>query len=49
MDEVLISIKNLEKTYGEKNDFLALKKEAQLVLKDVNLDKYGIVDFFGLS
>lgn len=51
MDETLISIKNLEKTYGAEADFLAPKKEAQLVLKNVNLDikKSEIVSLVGES
>ena len=38
MQETLIQIKNLQKTYNEEKSFLAPKKEPQLVLKNVNLD-----------
>ena len=38
MNNVLISIKNLEKTYVQEPSFLSLKKQSQLVLKGVNLD-----------
>ena len=51
MDEILISIKNLEKTYNTKSDFLTPKKESQLVLKNINLEinKGEIVSLVGES
>ena len=51
MDNVLISIKNLNKTYEEKESFLTPKKEAQHVLKNINLDirKGEIVSLVGES
>ena len=47
----LISIKDLNKTYSEQNGFLTIKKEAQHVLKGVNLDikKGEIVSLVGES
>ena len=49
--ENLISIKNLEKTYFEEQSFLSPKREAQLVLKGINLDikKGEIVSLVGES
>ncbi len=38
MRENLIQIKDLEKTYSTEGSFLEVKKEPQLVLKDINLD-----------
>lgn len=51
MEETLISIKNLEKTYSLEPSFLAPKKEPQCVLKSVNLDikKGEIVSLVGES
>ena len=51
MQETLIQIKNLQKTYNEEKSFLAPKKEPQLVLKNVNLDikKGEIVSLVGES
>ncbi|MBR5304670.1 MAG: ABC transporter ATP-binding protein [Candidatus Gastranaerophilales bacterium] len=48
---ILISIKNLNKTYCEQSDFLSPKKNAQHVLKGINLDiKQGeIVSLVGES
>ena len=47
----LISIKNLNKTYSEQGGFLSPKKEAQHVLKGINLDikKGKIVSLVGES
>lgn len=47
----LIEIKNLQKTYDEQKSFLAPKKEAQLVLKNINLNiqKGEIVSLVGES
>ena len=47
----LISIKNLNKTYSEQGGFLSAKKEAQHVLKGINLDikKGEIVSLVGES
>ena len=49
--ENLISIKNLEKTYTQEPSFFAPKKEAQLVLKGINLNinKGEIVSLVGES
>ena len=51
MDNFLISIKDLNKTYSEQKSFLAPKKEAQHVLKGINLDieKAQIVSLVGES
>lgn len=51
MDENLISIKNLEKTYIQEKTFLSAKKPDQLVLKNINLDikKGEIVSLIGES
>lgn len=51
MSDTLISIKNLEKTYQDEQSFLTPKKEAHLVLKDINLDikKGEIVSLVGES
>ena len=51
MNETLIQIKNLKKTYNEEQSFLTPKKEAQLVLCDVNLEikKGEIVSLVGES
>mgnify|MGYP003571365479 CR=1 FL=1 len=51
MDENLISIKNLEKTYIQEVSFLSPKKENQLVLKNINLNikKGEIVSLVGES
>ena len=38
MDNILISIKDLEKTYKEQNSFLSPKKPPLHVLKGINLD-----------
>lgn len=47
----LISIKDLNKTYSEQGDFLSPKKEAQHILKGINLDikKGEIVSLVGES
>lgn len=51
MEETLISIKNLEKTYVEENSFLTPKKEPNHVLKNINLEikKGEIVSLVGES
>lgn len=51
MDESLILIKNLEKTYSQEPSFLAPKRESQKVLKNINLDikKGEIVSLVGES
>lgn len=51
MEKNLISIKNLEKTYNQEASFLTPKKEAQTVLKSVNLNikKGEIVSLVGES
>lgn len=51
MNDTLLSIKNLEKIYNQENDFLTPKKEAQHVLKKINLDvkKGEIVSLVGES
>ena len=51
MKETLIQIKNLSKIYNEEKSFLTPKKEAQLVLRDVNLEikKGEIVSLVGES
>ena len=51
MNDTLISIKNLEKTYKIEESFLSPKKDSALVLKNINLDikKGEIVSLVGES
>ena len=51
MNDTLISIKNLEKTYKTEESFLSPKKDPALVLKNINLDikKGEIVSLVGES
>ncbi len=51
MNDTLISIKNLEKTYKTEESFLSPKKDSALVLKNINLDikKGEIVSLVGES
>ena len=51
MNDALISIKNLEKTYKIEESFLSPKKDSALVLKNINLDikKGEIVSLVGES
>ena len=51
MNDTLIKIKNLEKTYKSEKSFLSPKKDSQLVLKNINLNikKGEIVSLVGES
>ena len=51
MENLLIEVKNLEKTYSQEQSFLMPKKDPQLVLKNINLkiNKGEIVSLVGES